>query len=75
LEFKIGLSHIVSLEIPSHDVVVFLIKNTIVVEGINPVVVGNFLKKIKNLKIPGSYTGKGFWYKNEIKILKPVKKT
>jgi hypothetical protein len=75
LEFKIGLSHLVYLEIPINELTVFLLKNTIIVEGVNQVCLGNFLKKIKNLKIPGAYTGKGFWYKNEIKVLNPVKKT
>ena len=75
LEFKIGLSHIVSLKIPKKYLNIFLIKNTIIVEGINKVQIGNFLKKLKNLKMPGAYTGKGFWYKNEKRVLKPVKKT
>ena len=47
----------------------------LIVEGIESAVVGNFLKKIRNLKTPDSYKGKGFWYKNESKVLKEIKKT
>jgi ribosomal protein L6P/L9E len=37
--------------------------------------VGNFANKIKSYRLPDSYKGKGIWYKNEVKILKEVKKT
>jgi ribosomal protein L6P/L9E len=50
--------------------------NTLLIaEGIEASTIGNFLKKIKNLKAPDSYKGKGFWYKNESKLLKEIKKT
>jgi len=75
LSFKIGLSHIASIEIPLDEVQIFIVKNTIIIEGLNPTSVGNFSKRIKQLKLPDSYKGKGLWYKNEIKILKPIKKT
>jgi ribosomal protein L6P/L9E len=45
------------------------------VEGFEAYKVGNFLKKLRNLKAPDIYKGKGFWYKNEIKIFKEIKKT
>ena len=44
-------------------------------EGFDPVAVGNFATKIKSLKFPDTYKGKGFWYKNEVKVLKEIKKT
>jgi hypothetical protein len=74
LEFKLGLSHSVSILIPNKNIIVKLKKNTIVIEGFNRTEVGNFAYCLKSLKIPDSYKGKGIWYKNEIKILKEVKK-
>ena len=49
-------------------------KNIISVEGSDSVVVGNFTNKIRSLKIPDSYKGKGFWYKSEKEKLKEIKK-
>ena len=74
LEFKIGFSHIIKLPIPLKNLSVTVDKNRITLEGINPVTVGNFAVKIKNLRKPDSYKGKGFWYKNENISLKEVKK-
>ena len=45
------------------------------VEGFDKVTVGNFVNKIRNLKFPDSYKGKGFWYKNEVIKLKEINKT
>ena len=75
LELKLGLSHIITVIIPVNDLTVKVDKNTVVVEGFDPVIVGNFATQIRNFKYPDSYKGKGFWYKNEIKTLKEVKKT
>jgi large subunit ribosomal protein L6 len=49
-------------------------KNFIIVEGFDAVEVGNFSSKIRRLRVPDIYKGKGVWYKNEIKILKELKK-
>jgi hypothetical protein len=76
LELKLGFSHITTIVIPKKEIKVFLIKkNRIAVEGFNYTLVGNFAQKIRMLKFPDSYNGKGFWYKNEFKILKQIKKT
>jgi large subunit ribosomal protein L6 len=75
LELKLGLSHVIAVNIPIEDLTIKVDKNTIIVEGLDPVKVGNFATQIRNFKYPDSYKGKGFWYKNEIKVLKEVKKT
>jgi len=54
---------------------VVLDKNTLTIEGVDKVKVGNFVNKIRNLKLPDSYKGKGFWYKNEVIKLKEINKT
>jgi hypothetical protein len=76
LELKLGFSHLTTITIPRKEIKVFLIKkNRIAIEGFNYTLVGNFAEKIRNLRYPDAYTGKGFWYKNEFKKLKLVKKT
>jgi large subunit ribosomal protein L6 len=75
LELKLGYSHIIKLPIPEDDIVVKIEKNAITIEGFDSIQVGNFTTKIRNLRVPDSYKGKGFWYKNESIILKEVKKT
>jgi ribosomal protein L6P/L9E len=74
LQLKLGFSHNVSIEIPSSRLIVKLNKNFITIEGFDPVEVGNFASKIRCLKTPDSYKGKGVWYKNEIRTLKELKK-
>jgi len=74
LELKLGFSHSVSIPIPS-QLAVSIKKNVINVEGYDSVFLGNFLHKIRIIKKPNAYKGKGIWYKNELKVLKTVKKT
>lgn len=74
LELKLGFSHIIHLEIPL-IINITLLKNIILLESSDSVLLGNFANKIRSLKKPDSYKGKGVWYKNEIKVLKVVKKT
>jgi ribosomal protein L6P/L9E len=50
-------------------------KNILTFEGFDPVAVGNFANKVRSLKFPDVYKGKGFWYKNEVRSLKEIKKT
>lgn len=76
LELKLGFSHLITLVIPKKQIKVFLIKkNRLAIEGFNYTLVGNFTEKIRMLRFPDSYNGKGFWYKNEFKTLKQIKKT
>jgi ribosomal protein L6P/L9E len=74
LEFKLGFSHSILLEIPNTNINVNIQKNVISVEGVDSVEVGNFTNKIRSLKFPDSYKGKGFWYKSEKEKLKEIKK-
>ena len=74
IELKVGFSHIVSIDIPKNDVQVSINNNLILIEGSDPSIVGNYAARIRNIKIPDSYKGKGFWYKNEKKSLKEIKK-
>lgn len=73
LELKLGLSHIVSLNIPKL-LTVSIQKNILLVEGYDKDEVGSFINKIRSLKVPDSYKGKGFWYKYETMVLKEIKK-
>ncbi len=74
LELKIGFSHFVKILIPK-DIKLYNNKNMILIEGEFKDKVGNFANKIKSFRMPDSYKGKGIWYKNEIKVLKEVKKS
>lgn len=75
LELKLGFSSTVILSIPTHEVKVTVTKNILSLEGYDPTAVGNFATKIKSLKYPDAYKGKGFWDKNEVRVLKEIKKT
>ena len=75
LELKLGFSALITLPIPVEEVKVDVNKNIITLEGFDPVAVGNFATKIKSLKFPDAYKGKGFWGKNEVRVLKEIKKT
>lgn len=76
LELKLGFSHLTTLIIPYKEIKVFLLKkNRLVIQGFDYSLVTNFAQKIKRVRFPNSYTGKGFWYKNEFINLKPIKKS
>ena len=74
LMLKLGYSHTSSLDISVDRLNVKVNKNFITVEGCDAVEVGNFASKIRQLRTPDIYKGKGVWYKNEIKVLKELKK-
>jgi large subunit ribosomal protein L6 len=74
LMLKLGYSHTSFLDIPITRLNVKVNKNFITVEGCDAVEVGNFASKIRQLRRPDVYKGKGVWYKNEIKVLKELKK-
>lgn len=73
LEFKIGFSHLIQVNIPT-SIKVRIIKSTIILEGIDKISLGNFANKILSLKKPDCYKGKGFWYKYQKENLKIIKK-
>ena len=74
LLFKLGYSHIITLDIPT-NIFVTLEKNLIILEGFNLVKVGTFSKKIKNLRKLDVYKNKGFSSPNEFIKRKQIKKS
>jgi len=74
LELKLGFSHIFILDIPL-NIRLSINKSVLIIEGVDEVAVGNFAFNVRKLRFPNIYKGKGIWYKNEIKILKTIKKT
>jgi large subunit ribosomal protein L6 len=59
LILTLGFSHLVNVNIPN-SLKIFCEKNSIVVEGSDKVSVSDFASKIRCLKIPDAYKGKGF---------------
>jgi ribosomal protein L6P/L9E len=74
LEFKLGFSHLIFILIPKREVKITLQKNFLVVEGFDRVTLGNFVSRLRSLKVPDSYKGKGFWYPYEKENFKAIKK-
>ena len=74
LKLKLGFSHLLELPVPQQKLQIFLKKTSLILKGSDLVFLGNFAKKLKNLKYPNSYNGKGFWYKNEKISYKHFKK-
>ena len=60
LTLNIGLSHPVIVNVPKNKFNITLQKSGLVIESTNKVLVGDFANKIKNLKTPDPYKGKGF---------------
>jgi hypothetical protein len=74
LELKLGFSHKLDILLNLKDIKVSMNNNILTAEGFESDKVGNFLQKIRKLKKFDSYKGKGFWYKNEQRSLKDIKK-
>jgi hypothetical protein len=74
LNFKLGYSHLVFLSLPTGVDLVKIGKNYLIVSGVDPSLLGNFVTSIQRLRFPDSYKGKGFWKKYEKKSLKLFKK-
>jgi large subunit ribosomal protein L6 len=74
LGLKIGLSHFVRVPLLSDKMSLKINIKTITVKGFISTDIGNFAERIRRLKLPDSYKGKGFWYKNENRTLKLLKK-
>lgn len=60
LNLNIGFSNTRIVSIPTEKLDVSCDKNVITVSGKNSVFVGDFIAKIRNLKLPDAYKGKGF---------------
>jgi hypothetical protein len=74
LQLKLGYSHQILLAIPE-GLKVIVKKKKLLVEGLDKVIVGNFVNKIVNFKSLNNYTGKGLWLKSYQKfIVKEIKK-
>jgi len=74
LKFKLGFSHLIEYKIPASKLQFLINKNTISIKSENINFVGNFSSKIRNLKRPNIYNGKGLSYKHEKIVLKVFKK-
>ncbi|MDO8579484.1 MAG: 50S ribosomal protein L6 [bacterium] len=73
LEMALGFSHPVSVEIPK-DLKVMADKNVITVTGVSNESVGGFASKVRSLKKPEPYKGKGIRYEGEVIRRKQGKK-
>ena len=62
---SMGYSHEIALTIPN-GVEVNIVKNSIMIQGIDSQVVGNFAAKIREVRPPEVYKGKGIKYNFEI---------
>ncbi len=74
ITFKLGYSHLNTLEVPEYIKNVKIKKNTILLEGSDKVLLGDYMSKIHQLKESDIYKGKGFSYKYTTKKLKIIKK-
>ena len=74
LNLALGFSHPVNVDIPS-DLKVTAEKNVITVSGIDCETVGQFSAKVRALKKPEPYKGKGIRYEDEVVRRKQGKKS
>ncbi len=73
LDLALGFSHPVSVPIPE-TLTVTATKNVIAITGIDKELVGQFAAKVRALKKPEPYKGKGFRYDTEVIRRKQGKK-
>ncbi|MDE1874565.1 MAG: 50S ribosomal protein L6 [Patescibacteria group bacterium] len=73
LELALGFSHPISVEIPK-DLKVTADKNVITISGVSNERVGEFAAKVRALKKPEPYKGKGIRYDTEVIRRKQGKK-
>ena len=73
LDLALGFSHPVNVAIPA-GLTVTAVKNNITVVGIDKELVGQFTAKVRSLKKPEPYKGKGFRYDTEVIRRKQGKK-
>ncbi len=74
ITFKLGYSHLNTLSVPEYIKNVKVKKNTILLESTDKILLGDYMKKIHQLKESDIYKGKGFSYKYDTKKLKIIKK-
>ncbi|MBX4209140.1 50S ribosomal protein L6 [Candidatus Parcubacteria bacterium] len=73
LDLSLGFSHPISVEIPK-NLKVTAEKNIITISGVSNELVGEFASKIRALKKPEPYKGKGIRYEGEVIRRKQGKK-
>ncbi len=74
LKLKLGFSHFIFIKIPK-TIKLFLPKKTLIVlQSKNEQFLKEFSWKICSTRFPDTYKGKGIKFKNQILILKPIKK-
>jgi large subunit ribosomal protein L6 len=71
---NLGFSHQVKVPVPK-GLKVTVEKNVITISGVDTESVGQFAAKLRSLKKPEPYKGKGIRYEGEVVKLKPGKKT
>lgn len=64
LNLRLGFSHLISVEIPK-DIEVGVTKNIIAISGIDKEKVGEFAAKVREIRKPEVYNGKGIKYQDE----------
>ena len=74
LHLALGFSHPVVVPIPE-GITMKAEKNMMTIEGIDKELVGSFTAKVRALKKPEPYKGKGMRYENEVIRRKQGKKT
>lgn len=74
LKLEIGYSHSVYFRIPNDVFVLVTSSTNFIVSGDSSDRVGEIASKIRKLKLPEVYKGKGILYENEVVLLKKVKK-
>ena len=74
LKLKLGYSKIRTVLIPTTRIKVKTSKTMVTVQGHDSSEVGNFARKIRLLRQPDLYKGKGIWFQNESITLKEIKK-
>lgn len=74
LSFKLGYSHMSNLNVPDFIKNIKIKKNTLLLEASDKILLGDYVKKIHELKKSDIYKGKGFSFQYENKKLKTIKK-
>ena len=74
LVLKLGYSHLVKVNIPEYIINIRSKKNLMLIESFDKIALGDFVKKILDLRKADAYKGKGFSGHYEKKKLKVIKK-
>lgn len=74
LSLKLGYSHLISLDVPDYITNIKSKKNVMLLESLDKVALGDFFKKIYDLRKADAYKGKGFSAQYEKRKLKIIKK-